>query len=134
MGARFVTVLPSGSRGTTTTPASGGGFSSHGASALIMTVDTTVGAGTSLSVKLQGFDPVSAKWFDLTDGTNVVHTQCLTTTQTQVAEIGVGITVKAPADAQAYQSWSTVVPGQVRVVSTVAGANPTFSVGLCFLP
>lgn len=134
MGARNVTVLPSGSRGTTTTPSSGGGFSSHGAAALLMTVDTTVGAGTSLIVKLQGFDPVSGKWSDLTDGTNVVAASCLTTTQTQVVAVGVGITVKAPANGQAYQAWSIPIPGQTRVVSTVAGGNPTFSVGITFLP
>jgi len=132
--ARFQTVLPSAARGTTTTPASGGGYSTHESSLVIMTVDTTAGAGTSLIVKLQGFDPVSGKWFDVTDGTSVAQCQALTSTQTAVLVVGPGITTKAPANGGTYQSLSTVVPAQLRVVSTVAGANPTFSVGLSFLP
>lgn len=123
-------VLASASRGTTTT----GLFGTYGAASLIVVVDTTVGAGTSLIVKVQGYDTVSNKFYDLTDGTSVAQCMALTTTQTAVLALGLGVTVKAPANGATYQALSIVVPGRVRFVATVAGGNPTFSVGAEMVP
>lgn len=90
-----------------------------------LVIDVTAISGTTptLTVTLQGKDPVSGKYY------NILSSAAISTVSTTVLTVYPGLTAAANATA------SDILPGTVRVVTAVAGTTPavTATVGLSFI-
>lgn len=90
---------------------------------------TNVGAGPGTVVaKIQGRDPVTDTWVDITGAT----TAALNAVQTKTLTVYPGITAAAGA-AGVSTEVSSFVPTSWRVVATVATNAVTFSIGAEYL-
>lgn len=115
----YKTILPSLARTTTQT---GVGFAVGDHKALHVVLDMTVVGTGSVTVSIDGYDKVSAKWYNLLTGAAVV------TNSTNVYKIGPALVAAANAVANDY------LPGLIRVTVTANNANSaTYSVGACLI-
>lgn len=96
---------------------------------IVVYTNVTVGAGTSLTVSVQGKDPISGTYVTLTDGTNAATTNYTTGTGLAILAVGPGLLSKASATG-GYGATQTLVPNQFRIQAVVTGSNPTFSVAV----
>lgn len=113
-------ILASGARTTTQT---GKDMSNVGGKGIVVVLDmTTVGTG-SVTLSIDGKDPVSGKYYNLLTGAAV------TTNSTNVYRVYPGLTAAANATA------NDVLPRTFRVVVTANNANSaTYSVGAILIP
>lgn len=118
--AADVTLLASAARTTTQTGADQSNSSGRG---LKVVLDmTNVAAGPDVTLKIQGKDVASGKYYDILAGTNV------TTVSTVVYTVYPGMTPVANATV------SDVIPRTWRVIVTANNANSgTYSVGYSYL-
>lgn len=109
------TILPSASRAVAAHNSSE--FKNHNHAGIRLFVTTTAGAG-NVTVKVQGKDPISGAWVDLTGAT----TAALSGTSTTALTVYPGLTAAAndKIDHHLGLTW--------RVVATVAVGDLTFSV------
>lgn len=117
----YRSILPSASRTTTQT---GDTFGTGDRIACHVVLDCTVNAGGlgSVTLTIQGYDKVSAKWYTILAGAAV------TTVSTNVYKVMPGGPVAANVSA------NDVLPPLIRILVTANNANPiTYSVGIALM-
>jgi hypothetical protein len=93
---------------------------------LYLDITAVTGTNPTLDVKLQSFDKLSEKWFDIP---GAAFAQKTTTGQST-------LTLYPGSPETANESLSDVLPDTWRTVVTIGGTTPsfTFSLGGCLLP
>ncbi len=120
-GALYQTILPSASR---TVLQTGNAIGTGGRQFLIAVLDLTSvnGVTPGLTLSIEGYDKVSAKWYNILSGAAVVAVS------TNVYKVGPGLPATANVSA------NSCLPGLIRITIAVADADAaTYSVGICLM-
>lgn len=93
-----------------------------------LNVSARAGTTPTLDVKLQGYDPASASWYDLT---GAAFAQ-----QTAVSTAPIDLLVYPGTVESANRKSSQILPDTFRAVCTIGGTTPsfTFTLGYTLLP
>lgn len=103
-----------------TTTATSADIENNNCTGVTVILDTTAAGTSSNTLKIQGKDPASGKYFDLLTGAAV------TTISTNVYKLFPGLTAVANVTA------TGILPKTFRIVVTAGNANAaTYSVGYC---
>lgn len=116
-----ITILSSAAR-TATTNSNQQGFQGDNAVGAIFHLDITAVSGTtpSMTVKIQGQNPVSGSWYDIPGAAFAAKTAAATDT----------LVVHPSVTTAVGQASAQVIPRVFRAVATITGTTPSFTFSL----